>query len=69
MKIPELNDAERLSVDVTSVGVLIGALAQWLPPAAAALTLIWTMLRIAETQVFAYAWARVFGRRPPWLKD
>jgi len=34
--------------DVVAAGLAIGALADWLPPAAAAASLVYTMLRIAE---------------------
>ena len=36
-------------VDGVSVGTVIGTLFQWLPPDAALLTIIWTGIRIYET--------------------
>lgn len=36
-------------VDVLSVGVVVGTVAQWLPSLAALLTIVWTTFRIWET--------------------
>tara|TARA_B100000686_G_C16344836_1_gene739778 strand:- start:356 stop:538 length:183 start_codon:yes stop_codon:yes gene_type:complete len=36
-------------VDAVSVGTVAGSLMGWLPPIAAALTIIWTTIRIYET--------------------
>ena len=36
-------------VDAVSVGAVAGSLMGWLPPIAAALTIIWTTIRIFET--------------------
>ena len=36
-------------VDAVSVGTVAGSLMGWLPPIAAALTIIWTTIRILET--------------------
>jgi len=36
-------------VDAVSVGTVAGSLMGWLPPIAAALTIIWTTIRIFET--------------------
>ena len=45
--------------DVTAGVVVIGALAQWLPPVAAFFSIVWLVIRIGE-------WARVvvWGRPP-----
>ena len=37
------------AVDAVSVGTVAGSLMGWLPPIAAALTIIWTTIRIYET--------------------
>ena len=36
-------------VDAVSVGTVAGSLMGWLPPLAALLTIIWTTIRITET--------------------
>ncbi len=38
------------AVDALSVGVVAGTLMQWLPPLAAGLTVVWTLIRIVETK-------------------
>ena len=42
----------RNTFDVASVAVVIGTLAEWLPPAAAAASIVWTLIRISETKTF-----------------
>lgn len=34
--------------DAVSIAVVLGSLAQWLPPAAALATLLWTVMRMYE---------------------
>jgi len=34
--------------DLISVGTLVAALAAWLPPIAAAFTIVWTVMRIVD---------------------
>jgi len=36
--------------DVLSVGTVVATLAAWLPPVAALFTIIWTLIRILETE-------------------
>jgi chromate transport protein ChrA len=36
--------------DILSVGVVLATLASWLPSFAAILTIVWTLIRIYETQ-------------------
>jgi chromate transport protein ChrA len=36
--------------DVLSLGTVVATLAAWLPPVAALFTIIWTLIRIWETQ-------------------
>ena len=36
--------------DVLSIGVVAGTLMDWLPPLAAVLTIVWTVIRILETK-------------------
>ncbi len=45
-------------VDVTAGAIVVGSLAQWLPPIAAFFSIIWLVIRIGE-------WARVvIWKRP-----
>jgi len=41
--------AAKLSFDVMSAGIVVGTLAQLLPHIAALLTIVWTLIRIFET--------------------
>jgi hypothetical protein len=52
-------------LDVAAVGVTVGAVMQWLPAAAAAFTLIWTGIRIYETDTIQ----KLFRRKPPQGAD
>jgi hypothetical protein len=45
----EIPGAAKLSADVVSAGIVVGTLAQLLPHIAALLTIIWTLIRIFET--------------------
>lgn len=38
------------ALDLASLGVVLGTLMQWLPPLAAMLTIVWTLIRIYETK-------------------
>ena len=40
----------KAAVDVLSVGTVIGTLAGWLPAIAAIFTIVWTAIRIWETE-------------------
>jgi peptidoglycan biosynthesis protein MviN/MurJ (putative lipid II flippase) len=46
---PSLETAKHVG-DAVSIAVVLGALAQWLPPIAALLTIIWTGIRIYESK-------------------
>tara|TARA_R100001463_G_scaffold33628_1_gene74388 strand:- start:1042 stop:1221 length:180 start_codon:yes stop_codon:yes gene_type:complete len=44
-------DAEtKTAIDVVAVGATTGSVFGWLPPLAAALTILWTLIRIYETE-------------------
>jgi hypothetical protein len=40
----------KVAGDVLSVGTVVATLAAWLPPIAAAFTIVWTLIRIIETK-------------------
>lgn len=43
-------EAVKSTVDAVSVVTVVGTLNEWLPPLAAAFTIIWTGIRIYETK-------------------
>lgn len=47
MNLPE---DQKIIVDAISIGVGVSSLLAWLPHIAAALTIIWTLIRIFETR-------------------
>jgi len=53
------------AVDAASAGVVVGALMEWLPPLAAAFTIIWTGIRIYETKTVRHLCRRIrYGKKP-----
>jgi len=48
-------------VDAVSVVTVVGTIGEVLPPLAALFTLVWTVIRIYETQTVQ----RLLGRKPP----
>ncbi len=49
MILKSIDPTDKTIIDVLSVGTGIGAFMSWLPELAAILTIIWTILRIYET--------------------
>jgi hypothetical protein len=45
----DLSETAKIAGDVLSIATLIGSLASFLPAVAALLTIIWTLIRIYET--------------------
>lgn len=41
-------DLHKDLIDAVSLALVIGTLAEWLPPVAAALSIVWTCIRIHE---------------------
>lgn len=54
-------ESTKTLVDGLSVVTVVGAIGELLPPMAALFTLIWTAIRIYETQTVQ----RLLGRKPP----
>ena len=50
MATQHLSEGAKLTGDILSVATVLGTLAQWLPAIAALFTVIWTGIRIYETQ-------------------
>lgn len=48
--------------DGASIGIVIGTIAGWLPAVAALVTIIWTSIRIIETETFRRFWGWVRGK-------
>lgn len=49
-KLSEINDHTKHVMDWTSIGIMLGSLIQILPSIAAALSIVWTVIRIYETK-------------------
>lgn len=58
MSLDHLPGAAKASADVVSAGIVVGTLAQWLPPIAAALSILWTLICILESDTVR----RLMGR-------
>ena len=43
------SEGAKHAIDLLSAAVVVGTLATWLPPLAALLTIVWTLIRIWET--------------------
>lgn len=67
MTLDQVPGGAKLSADVLSAGIAVGTLAQLLPHLAAILTIVWTLIRIFETDtvraVFRRKKDRVDGER------
>lgn len=50
MPMNTVTEGTKTAVDAVSVFTVVGALNEWLPPLAAAFTIIWTGIRIYETK-------------------
>jgi hypothetical protein len=48
--VSEINEHTKHVIDWTSIGIMLGSLVQILPSIAAALTIVWTAIRIYETK-------------------
>lgn len=56
-----LPEGMKAAGDILSIATMIGSLANILPHVAAILTIIWTLIRIYETDTMQ----RIFGRKKP----
>ncbi len=46
----EHHETSKTLLDLVSAAVAVGTIAAWLPPLAALLTIVWTLIRIYETE-------------------
>jgi hypothetical protein len=63
-KLDAVNEHTKSVIDWTSIGVAFGSLLQILPSIAAALSILWTVIRIYETktvQNFIKKWSKKNG--------
>lgn len=57
-----MNDHAKIIVDASSIAVVAGTLMNWLPAVAAAASLIWSVIRIYETET-VQKWVRKCRKR------
>jgi hypothetical protein len=60
-----VNEHVKHWLDATSVAAALAAWAAWLPPLAAAASLVWTLIRIWETKT-VQGWVAAFKA---WFRD
>lgn len=46
----QISNAVKTAGDIVSIGVVAGTILQWLPAVAALFTIVWTAIRIYETE-------------------
>jgi hypothetical protein len=61
-KLDSVNEHTKSVIDWTSVGVAFGSLLQILPSIAAALSILWTVIRIYETKT-VQNWIKKWGKK------
>lgn len=60
-----MSHAVKTAGDIAAVGVTVGTILKWLPAIAAAFTIIWTAIRIYETETVQSAIKRIRkGKKP-----
>lgn len=60
----------KIAGDVTSVGILVGTLVNYLPTIAAVISIVWGLIRLIETDTFQAALYHVTGwDMRAWLDD
>lgn len=57
------DDPQKVMIDVAAAGTVLGTLAGWLPVVAAALAIIWYIIRILETDTAKAIYKRWFGAK------
>ena len=57
-----MNDQAKVIVDASSIVVIAGTLIDWLPAVAALASLVWTTIRIYETETFQ-KWMRKWRKQ------
>lgn len=57
------DDPQKVLIDVAAAGTVLGTLAGWLPVIAAALAIVWYIIRILETDTAKAIWAKLTSRK------
>jgi hypothetical protein len=47
-----MNEGIKIGFDISSLAIVGATLASWLPAVAAALSIVWTVIRIRETKTY-----------------
>jgi hypothetical protein len=58
----DLPETAKMAGDLLSIATLLGSLASFLPAVAALLTIIWTLIRIIETETMRNLWGKFRDR-------
>jgi len=61
-KLDSVNEHTKSVIDWTSIGIAFGSLMQILPSIAAALSIVWTVIRIYETKT-VQNWIKKWGNK------
>jgi len=61
-KLDAVNEHTKTFIDWTSIGIAFGSLMQILPSIAAALSILWTIIRIYETKT-VQGWIKKWGKK------
>ena len=61
-KLDSVNEHTKHVIDWTSIGIAFGSLVQLLPSMAAALSVVWTVIRIYETRT-VQNWLKKVGKK------
>lgn len=61
----DLPEGTKMAGDLLSIATLLGSLASLLPAIAAVLTIIWTAIRIMETDTVRNLWGKLRRRDRP----
>ena len=61
-KLDAVNEHTKTFIDWTSIGIAFGSLMQILPSIAAALSIVWTVIRIYETKT-VQNWIKKVGKK------
>lgn len=59
-----MSEQTKAAVDIMSLGTILATLAAWLPPLAALMSIVWTLIRIYETKTVQRLIEKYFGAKP-----
>lgn len=64
-RLSALSEQTKHVFDIMSVGTVLATLAAWLPPLAALMSILWTVIRIYETPTFQRLLSKLGGSKKP----